>query len=142
MVKLFGKAAFVGVAFMALAGCAGETGGKVYERVASADGAMEAVLMLCPMASDGDVLLLTGAVFGTTGKGCGDLSSEALTGFQTSRTREGEAPAASVTWQDGKAVFDVVGDRTVVGRFAQAEVPLDLIQLKGSFDEADIVVQE
>lgn len=142
MVKLFGKAAFAGVALMALSACGGQSGGKVYERVPSTDGKLEAVLMLCPMDSDANVLVLTGAVFDSKGKGCGDLRSEAMTGFQTSRVTEGDEPAASVSWQDGKAVFDLLGDRTVVGRFAKGEAPLDLIQLKGGFDEADIVTED
>lgn len=138
MVKLFGKAAFAGAVLMALSACGGQNAGKVYERVASADGALEAVLMLCPMASDDKVLLLTGAVFDTKGEGCQDFRSKALAGFQTSRVTEGNEPAASVTWQDGKAVYELEGDRTVVGRFAQGEAPLDLIQLQGGFDGADI----
>ena len=138
MVKLFGKAAFAGAVLVAVSACGGQSGGKVYERVASADGALEAVLMLCPMASDGNVLMLTGAVFDTKGEGCKDFRTKALAGFQTSRAMEGDDPAASVVWQDGKAVYELDGDRTVVGRFAQGEAPLDLIQLQGNFEGADI----
>ncbi len=129
MVKLFGKSAFAGAVLVAVSACGGQSGGKVYERVASADGALEAVLMLCPMASDGNVLMLTGAVFDTKGEGCQDFRTKALAGFQTSR---------AVVWQDGKAVYELDGDRTVVGRFAQGEAPLDLIQLQGNFEGADI----
>lgn len=146
MVKLFGKAAFVKTAItaatvLALGACAGERGGTVYERAASPDGKLEAVLMLCGMDSDKAVLLLTGAVFEAKGKGCDNLG-KAVTSFQASRAAEGEEPGASVSWLDGKAVFDVQGDRTVASRYAKGGAPLDLIQLKGSFDEADIVVED
>ncbi len=146
MVKLFGKATFVkttitAVTLMSLAACAGDKGGTVYERATSPDGKLEAVLMLCGMASDKNVLLLTGAVFEAKGKGCGDLI-EAVTSFEASRAPEGEGPAASVIWEGDKAVFELLGDRTIASRYAKAEAPLDMIQLKGSFDEADIVTED
>lgn len=136
------KAAFGLVSVLALGACAGG-GEKVQQRSASPDGTMEAVVMVCPMQGDKSVKLLAGAVFDAKGRGCADMANGAITSFLISSAPEDEpVPAATVEWLDGKAVFDVEGDRTIVNRSARAGAPLDLLVIKGSFDDADIVHEE
>lgn len=136
------KAAFGLVSILALAAC--DRGGeKVQQRLASPDGTMEAVVMVCPMEHDKSVKLLAGAVFNAKGRGCAQMANDAITSFLISSSPEDDpVPAASVEWLDGKAVFDIEGDRTIVNRAARAGAPLDLLVIKGSFDDADIVHEE
>lgn len=134
----FGIGAVIASAGLVLAGCGNGGGEKVHERVASPDGAMEAVLMTCSMPGDAGVLLVTGAVFEARGKGCGALD-EALASVWVSSPIEGDGPLAQVGWQGDKAVFSFEGDRTVVSRQARAGGRLDLIAIKGDFEEADIM---
>lgn len=136
------KAAVGLVSVLVLGACAGGSE-KIHQRLASPDGTMEAVVMMCPMAGDMKVKLLAGAVFDAKGLGCDDMASRAITSFLISSSSEDDpVPAASVEWLGGKAVFDVDGDRTIVNRSARAGAPLDLLVIKGTFDDADIVSEE
>ena len=130
--------ALAGAMAATLSACGGAGGEKVHERVASPDEKTEAVVMTCPMDGDAKVLLVTGAVFEKKGQGCADLTS-ALGSVRVSTPQDGEGDeAVSVAWQDGKAVFTFEGDRTVVSREAKAGAPLDIIAVRGDFEEADI----
>lgn len=139
MAKLVLKGLALGVAVLALAGCGNAGGERVHERLVSPDGKMEAVLMTCSMSGDAKVLLVTGAVFEKKGKGCAEVESEALASVWVSLPIEGEGPLARVGWDGGKAVFSFDGDRTVVSRQAKAGARLDLIAIKGEFEEADVM---
>ncbi len=124
-------------ATMLLAGCA-RVDSKVHERVPSPDGSKEAVVMTCPEASDPSVPVLVGAIFAKKGQGCKDATVDGLSYFIATMAPDIEAPGTQVIWEGGKAVFDIEGDRYVYSRGAQSNAALDLIQLKGSFDGADI----
>ncbi|WP_292050626.1 MULTISPECIES: hypothetical protein [unclassified Brevundimonas] len=124
---------------LALAGCARGGGEQVHTRLASPDGAREAVLMTCSMPGDAKVLLVTGAVFDAKGRGCGDVDDKALASVWVSLPEAGDGPQAQVSWDGDRAVFSFEGDRTVISRQAKAGGRLDLIAVRGEFAEADIV---
>lgn len=126
-----------------LAGCSALGGEKVHSRATSEDGKLHAVVMTCFMDGDAKVKLVTGAVFDRDGGGCPDVIEQAVGSVWVSLPPSGlEAPAASVAWQEGKAVFSFEGERTVVARHARADASLDLIVVSGDFEEADIVEEE
>ena len=120
-----------------LASC-GSASEKVLERAASPDGKLEAVLMNCKDPANPSTTLLTGAVFDTKGKNCGDVTTGGLASFVVSNAPDQEGAGASVSWDGQQAVFDVEGDRTLVRRQASGGVALDMIVLKGDFEGADI----
>ena len=120
-----------------LASC-GSASEKVLERAASPDGKLEAVLMNCKDPANASTTLLTGAVFDTKGKSCGDVSTEGLASFVVSNAPDQEGAGASIRWDGEQAVFDVEGERTLVRRQASGGVALDMIVLKGNFEGADI----
>lgn len=120
-----------------LASC-GSASEKVLERAASPDGKLEAVLMNCKDPANPTTTLLTGAVFNTKGKSCGDVGKDGLASFVVSNAPDQEGAGASVSWDGQKALFDVDGERTLVRRQASGGVALDLIVLKGNFEGADI----
>lgn len=124
-------------AAMLLAGCA-RVDSKVHERVPSPDGSKEAVVMTCPQASDPAVPVLVGAIFAKKGQGCKDATVDGLSYFIATVAPDVDGAGAKVVWAGDKAIFDIEGDRYVYSRGAQSNVALDLIQLKGSFDGADI----
>lgn len=138
MLKSVGGTVFAAAAVMVLAGC-GRVDSKVHERVASPDGSKEAVVMTCPQASDPAVPMLVGAVFDTKGQGCKDTTVDGLSYFIATMAPDVQAPGATVVWEGDKAIFDIDGERYVFSRGAKSNVALDMIQLKGSFDGADIV---
>ena len=128
-------------AAIALGGCA-RVKEEVVERLASQDGSKEAVVMICPQASDPSVPVLVGTVFGRKGLGCKDATVEGLSYFIASSAPDVDGAGAKVSWEGDKAIFDVEGERYIYSRGAKSNAALDLIQLKGSFDGADIKDRE
>lgn len=141
MVKIGGGTVLAAAAVMVLAGCA-RVDSKVHERVASPDGSKEAVVMTCPQASDPAVPVLVGAIFDTKGMGCKDATVDGLSYFIATMAPDVDGAATKVVWDGDKAVFDIEGDRYVYSRGAKSNAALDLIQLKGSFDGADIADED
>jgi len=140
MAKLWIKGAMAVAATLTLAACGTVDGETVHERVASPDGKMEAVLMTCFMDGDAKVRLVTGAVFEGKGGNCDGLNSKALASVRVSMPEgDDDGPKASVKWDNGHAVFSFEGDRTVISREAKGSGRLDLIAVRGEFEEADIV---
>lgn len=141
MVKIGGGTVLATAAVMVLAGCA-RVDSRVHERVASLDGSMEAVVMTCPQASDPAVPVLVGAIFDKKGMGCKDATVDGLSYFIATMAPDVDGAANKVVWDGDKAVFDIEGDRYVYSRGAKSNAALDLIQLKGSFDGADIADED
>ncbi|MEG1453128.1 hypothetical protein [Brevundimonas sp.] len=141
MVKIGGGTVLAAAAVMVLAGCA-RVESKVHERVASPDGSKEAVVMTCPQASDPAVPVLVGAIFDTKGQGCKDATVDGLSYFIATMAPDGDGAGTKVVWDGSKAIFDIEGERYVISRGAKSNVALDMIQLKGSFDGADIVDED
>lgn len=139
MAKLLIKGVLAAMAAMTLVACDATDGEAVHERVSSPDGTMEAVLMTCSMDGDAKVKLITGAVFEGKGGACAGLSEKALASVRVSMPEGEEDAKASVAWDGGQAVFSFEGDRTVISREAKAGARLDLIAVRGDFEEADIV---
>ena len=139
MGRLWIKGVMVSAAVSTLAACGSVDGEAVHERVTSPDGKMEAVLMTCSMAGDAKAKLITGAVFEGKGGSCDGLADKALTSVRVSMPLGEESAKASVKWENGQAVFSFEGDRTVISREAKAGARLDLIAVRGDFEEADII---
>lgn len=135
------RATAVPVLMLAAAGVSGCTGAgeRVYERALSPDGTKEAVLMRCRDAADPSISHLTGAVFARKGQGCDEVAREGLASFSVTNAATVEDPGATMQWQDQQVIFDIAGDRAVMTRQAKGGAALDMIQLKGDFEGADIL---
>lgn len=133
------KAVMVGTSMVLAFTACSKAPEKVFSRVASPDGQLEAVLMRCRNADAPSTSALTGAVFTAAGKGCGDVAKVAISSFSVTNAADISDPGATVAWRGGKAIYDVGGDREVLGRQANGKASVDLIQIRGDFEGADIM---
>lgn len=127
--------AFVTVAFTAC----GQAPEKVFSRTASPDASMEAVWMRCRNPADPSVSALTGAVFTQAGKGCRDVETLGIASFTVTNAPDVDDPGAVIAWVADKVVYDIAGEREITARQANGNAALDLIQIKGNFEGADIM---
>ena len=127
------------LAMGSVSACSGQK--AVFERVASADETKEAVVMVCASEADAKQRELVGAVFAKAGQGCGDVA-QSLAHFTASLPLDVDAPGASVVWVGEQAVFDIEGEPVIKARSASGGAAVDLIQLKGGFEGADLPAEE
>lgn len=118
-------AAVAMVAMVALGGCQAAKE-QIHTRLASPDGAYEAVLMVCQTPSDMTRNDLVVAVFSEKGRTCDKPYVHAVTGASLTHPYGADNPKATIRWEGRTLVMETQDERALISGVKDKEVKIRL----------------